>query len=71
MATDGDNTGEMKGHGISALRSNSYQRYIPEHGVIISLMSVRPKTMYVDGLPKMWNRRTKEEFFQPEINQQK
>lgn len=67
LSTDGSNTGDMKGHGISALRSNKYQRFIPEHGVIMSFISVRPKTMYMQGLSRHWNKRTKEEFFQREL----
>jgi hypothetical protein len=61
------NVGNLKGHAIAAMRTNRYQRFIPEHGVILSLMSVRPKTMYMQSLPKQFNRRTKEEYFQPEL----
>lgn len=59
--------GTMKGHGIAALRSNRYRYFCQEHGYILSLMSVRPKTMYIDGLPKTWTKRTKEEYFQKEL----
>lgn len=59
--------GEMKGHGISAMRSNRYRRFFEEHGIVLSLMSVLPKTMYVQGLSRHWNRRTKEEFWQREF----
>lgn len=30
-------------------------------------MCVRPKTIYVDGLPRHFNRRTKEDFWQQEL----
>ncbi len=59
--------GELRGHGIGALRTNRYRRFIEEHGYIYSFLSVRPKTMYVQGLPRTWNRRTKEDFFQMEL----
>lgn len=59
--------GEMRGHGISAFRSNRYRRFFEEHGFIISLMSIRPKTVYTQGLFRHWNRRTKEDFFQKEL----
>lgn len=59
--------GELKGHGIAAVRSNRYRRFFEEHGYVISLLSVRPKTMYVQGLPRTWNRRTKEDFWQREL----
>lgn len=62
-----DPVGEMRGHGIGAMRSNRYRRYFEEHGYIITMMSVRPKTIYSQGLPRTWNRRTKEDFYQMEL----
>lgn len=59
--------GAMKGHGISAMRSNRYRRFIEEHGLIMSVMSIRPKTIYMNGLERKWNRRLKEEFWQREL----
>lgn len=66
---EGTNTdvGDLKGHGIAALRSNRYRKFIPEHGFILSLMVVRPRTQYVQGLNRMWSRSTKEDYFQPEL----
>lgn len=67
-AADGANpVGTMRGHGITAMRSNRYRRYIEEHGYIYTFLSVRPKTMYIQGLPRTWNRRTKEDFWQVEL----
>lgn len=59
--------GNLAGHGISAMRSNRYRRYFEEHGYVLTLMSIKPKTMYIQGLPKTWNRRTKEDFWQMEL----
>ncbi len=59
--------GELRGHGIGALRTNRYRRYFEEHGYVFSLLSVRPKTIYTQGLPRHWNRRVKEDFFQQEL----
>lgn len=62
-----DPVGEMRGHGIGALRSNRYRRFFEEHGYIVSLMSVRPKTMYAQSLARHWNRRVKEDYWQKEL----
>lgn len=62
-----DPVGELRGHGISAVRSRRYRRFFEEHGYIFSLLSVRPKTIYVQGLHRTWNRRTKEDFWQKEL----
>lgn len=66
-AEGSDPVGEMRGHGISAMRSNRYRRFFEEHGYIVSVMSVRPKTIYAQGLARHWNRRIKEDFFQKEL----
>lgn len=62
-----DPLGTLGGHGIGAMRSNKYQRFFEEHGFVISLLSVLPKTMYAQGVQRHWNRRTKEDFFQTEL----
>jgi len=59
--------GTMKGHGIAALRSNRYRYFCQEHGYILTLCSVRPKTIYTDGIPKTFSKRTKEEYYQKEL----
>lgn len=38
--------GTMFGHGITGMRTNRYRRFFEEHGIVMTLMSVRPKTMY-------------------------
>ncbi len=58
---------ELKGHGVGTLRSNRYRKFFEEHGYIISVVSVLPKSMYADGLPKHWDYATKEDFFQKEL----
>lgn len=59
--------GEMRGHGIGAMRSNRYRRFFEEHGYIYTMMSVKPKTMYTQGLARTWNRRQKDDFWQKEL----
>lgn len=68
QTAEGENpVGSLAGHGIAAMRSNRYRRFFEEHGVVISLMSVKPRTMYANGLHRMWNRRVKEDFWQKEL----
>lgn len=62
-----DPVADLKGHGISAMRSNRYKYYFEEHGYVHTLLSVRPKTIYANGLFRHWNRRTKYDFWQPEL----
>lgn len=57
----------LRGHGIGAVQSARYRRFFEEHGVVISLMSVRPKAIYSNGLQRFWSKRTKEDFWQREL----
>lgn len=59
--------GDLYGHGVGAVRSNAYRRFIPEHGYVVSLLSVRPRAMYTNGIHRTWLRQTKEDFFQKEL----
>lgn len=59
--------GQLKGHGISALRSNRYRYFCEEHGYIMSLMSIRPKSIYVNGIERHWLKRAKENYYQKEL----
>ena len=68
QTAEGSNpVGELRGHGISALRSNTYRRFFEEHGYVHTLMSIRPKTIYTQGMARTWNRRTKYDFWQREL----
>jgi len=59
--------GELRGHGVNVTRTNRYRRYFEEHGYCITLMCVRPKTIYASGLARHFNRRVKEDFWQKEL----
>lgn len=59
--------GTMRGHGIAAMRSRRYRRFFEEHGIVMSVMSVRPRTMYFEGTGKQWTRSAKEQYFQKEL----
>lgn len=66
---EGTNTdvGDLKGHGITAMKSNRYRFPAPEHGYIVSMLVIRPRTGYMQGLNKLWSRDTKEDYYQPEL----
>ena len=59
--------GTLGGHGIAAMRGNRYRRFFEEHGWVISLMYVRPRSIYVSGLPRKFTRTTKEDYYQREL----
>lgn len=57
----------MRGHGIAALRSNRFRKFFSEHGFIHTFAVVRPRTVYPQGVSKIWSRFSKEDYWQPEL----
>lgn len=57
--------GDLYGHGIAAMRSNKYARRVDEHGLIMTLLSVRPRSIYQDGVHREWLRKDREDFHDP------
>lgn len=60
--------GNMSGHGIAAFSGNKFGSYFcEEHGYIIGVMSVMPKTAYQQGIPRTFLRRDYTDYFFPEF----
>lgn len=66
-ATGADATpqGNMAGHGVSVGSSNYVSYRAEEHGYIIGIMSVMPKTAYQQGVPKHWKKLDKFDYYWP------
>ncbi len=59
--------GELGGHGIAGIKSRRARYFCEEHGHVISLLSVRPKTMYLTTQHRQFDRFTKEDYWQKEL----
>jgi hypothetical protein len=67
--------GTMFGHGITGARTRMFRRFFEEHGIVMCLMSVRPKTMYTNRVERPWLRSTvasglaqsREDYWQREL----
>lgn len=46
----------MAGHGVSAGGGKNFRYFCEEHGYIISIMSILPKTAYQQGIPKHFSK---------------
>lgn len=67
-AADGSNpVGTLRGHGIGVNRGRTFRRFIDEHGIVMTLMTIRPISIYMNGLNKMWSREVKEDYWQREL----
>lgn len=63
----GTSPGDMVGHGIAAVRTRPFKRFFEEHGYIFTMMYVRPKTVYMNRVPRTFLRRDYEQFWQKEL----
>lgn len=59
--------GNMAGHGISVGKSNRFKKSFEEHGYVIGIMSVMPRTAYMQGLPRHWTKFDKFDYFWPDL----
>ena len=66
---EGSNTevGDMFGHGIGSLYQRPIRKMFEEHGWFISVMSIRPKSIYQNGIPKRFNRREPTDYWHREL----
>lgn len=59
--------GNMAGHGVSATRNFIGKCYAEEFGLMMTLMVVRPKPAYQQGINRQWLRRNRWDFPTPEF----
>jgi hypothetical protein len=62
---DGLPQGNMAGHAMSVSSGRSGSYYCEEHGYIIGVMSVMPKTAYQQGIPKTYLKNDSLDYFWP------
>lgn len=61
--------GDMTGHGIASVRTRPFGRFFAESGIMMTLMSVRPKTIYANALHRKWLRSDKWDYWQKEAEE--
>lgn len=55
--------GTMSGHGVSLGGKNMFSYRCREHGYIMGIMSIMPKSSYQQGIPKHWFKFDKFDYF--------
>jgi hypothetical protein len=66
-ATATEPQGNMSGHGVSAGNTNYAKIYVKEHGYIMGIMSVLPKTAYQQGINRTFLRRDRYDYYLPQF----
>lgn len=59
--------GTMGGHGFTVGNQNGFQRKFEEHGFVIGILRILPKTAYMQGIERMWTRADKFDYYFPEF----
>lgn len=59
--------GKMTGHGISAGSGAGFKYTCDEHGLIMGILSVMPRSCYYQGVPRMYFRNDKLDYAFPEF----
>lgn len=59
--------GNMAGHGVSILQGNRKGYMCKEHGWILCLLSIRPQSAYYQGIPRMFSRRDRLDYYWPDF----
>lgn len=59
----GNPQGDMTGRGISYGNQNGFKRFFEEHGHVIGIISVLPKTAYQQGVNRAWTRFDKFDYY--------
>jgi len=59
--------GNLAGKGMSYSDGKPIKCFCEEHGFIIGILSIIPRTSYSNGLPKMFMRNYKEDYYFPEF----
>lgn len=59
--------GNMAGHGISVGKGGNFSYFCQEHGYIIGIMSVMPRTAYQQGIARHWSKFDPFEYYWKEF----
>jgi hypothetical protein len=67
LATTGTPLATMGGHSFGAIRTRPITKTCEEHGWIIGILSIVPRTAYVQALEKKFRPRTRMDYYMPEF----
>lgn len=59
--------GDLYGHGIAAMKSRTFRKMFEEHGWVMTLISVRPKGVYQEAVPRKFTRTDAMDYWQKEL----
>lgn len=70
QTTEGDTgspQGNLSGQAVSVQKSHSFKRHFEEHGYVIGIMSVIPRTCYQQGMPRKFQKFDRLDYYWPQF----
>lgn len=62
-----DVLGDLSGKGTMYGKTAGFKKYFEEHGVLLGILSIIPRTSYQQGIPRYWTAFQKEDWYFPEF----
>lgn len=62
-----DVLGDLSGKGTMYGKTGGFKKYFEEHGILIGILSIIPRTSYQQGIPRYWTAFDKEDWYFPEF----
>lgn len=62
-----DVLGDLGGKGTIFGKTDGFRKYFEEHGILMGILSIVPRTSYSQGLPRVWTAFDKTDWYFPEF----
>lgn len=62
-----DVVGDLAGKGTMYGKTGGFKKYFEEHGILLGVLSIIPRTSYQQGIPRYWTAFDKEDWYFPEF----
>ena len=63
--TDTTPQGTLTGKSLTGGRVNGFTRFFEEHGIVLGIMSITPRTAYQQGIPRIFSKFDKFDYLEP------
>lgn len=60
--------GNLSAFGLSTGTNRAFSKSFVEHGIVLGLVSIRSDLTYQQGLPRMWSRSTRYDYYWPALS---
>lgn len=62
-----DVLGDLAGKGTLYGKTSGFKKYFEEHGILLGILTIVPRTSYAAGLPRVWTAFDKTDWYFPEF----